>query len=38
MKKKEEKKAYSINELANYLQYIIEHHPQGLNVEALNKR
>ncbi len=31
------KKAYSTNELANYLQYIIEHHPQGLNVEALKQ-
>ena len=31
------KKAYSINELANYLQYIIEHHPQGLNVDALKQ-
>lgn len=31
------KKAYSINELANYLQYIIEHHPQGLNVQSLRQ-
>lgn len=31
------KKAYSINELANYLQYIIEYHSQNLNVQALKQ-
>lgn len=31
------KKAYAINELANYLQYTIKYHPQGLTIRVIEQ-